>query len=100
MINGIQESIIDIFIVCDQILPIVNKVKVLENDEIALIRYSKKVVKSDPKVLELGLEIKIHIENKHENRVDIFIVKNKKCKGIFKEFTSKKGMFTNAFFIK
>ena len=65
MINGIQESIKDIFIVCDQILPFVNKVKVLENDEIALIRYSKKVVKSDHKVLELGLEIKIHIENKH-----------------------------------
>ena len=74
-----------------------NKVKVHENDEIAMIRYSKKVVKSDHKVLELGLEIKVHIENKHESRVEVFNVRNKKCQGLFKEFTSKKGMFTNAF---
>ena len=82
---------------CDQILPLVNKVKIHENEEIALTRYAKKVVKSDHKVLELGLELKVHIENKHEERMEYFNVRNKTCQEGFHKFTSREGRFTSEF---
>ena len=93
MKNGTQESILDFFVVCDQVLPLVTKMKVHEEDEIAFVRYAKKVVKSDHKVLELNVDLKIHMEAKHE-RQEIFNLRNKTKQKLFYEFTSKIGRFT------
>ena len=83
MKNVTQETILDFFIVCDQILPLINKVKIHESDEIALTRYAKKVVRSDQNVLELGLELKVHVDNKHEQKLEYFNVRNKKMSKYF-----------------
>lgn len=61
--NETQESVLDFFLVCDQIVPMVGKMKIHENDEIALVRYGKTIVKSDHKVLELELDMKVHMKS-------------------------------------
>ena len=89
-----QESILDFFVVCDQLLPLVRRMKIHEEDEIALVRYAKNVVKSDHKVLELEIDLKVHLEEKHE-RQEVFSLRNKTQQKEFYEFTSKEGRFTS-----
>ena len=96
MKNTIQESILDFFIVCDELLPLVTKMKIHEKDEIVIKRYKEKVVKTDHKMLSLELNINIHKEKQHE-KVEVFNVRNKYCQKIFHEFTSKEGRFTKRF---
>ena len=96
MKNKTQESILDFFIVCDEILPLVTKMKIHEKEELAIKRYKEKVVKSDHKMLSLELNLKIHIEKKHE-KVEVFNLRNKACQKTFYEFTSEEGRFTNIF---
>ena len=53
MKNKTQESILDFFIVCDEILPLVTRMKIHENDDLAIKRYKEKVVRTDHKMLSL-----------------------------------------------
>ena len=94
--NGIQETIIDFFVCCDQILPFVKKMSIDKTGENSLTRYKNKVVKSDHRMLTLELDLTFHIEKKHE-RVETFNLKNKKCQKVFKEFTSKDTRFSKCF---
>ena len=94
MKNKTQESILDFFIVCDEILPLVTRMKIHENDELAIKRYKEKVVRTDHKILSLELNLKFTLKKKHE-KVEVLNLRNKSCQKNFYEFTSKEERFTN-----
>ena len=54
-INETEESILDYFIVCNHILPLVNKMKIDVDGIITLTRFRGKVVKSDHLMLQLEI---------------------------------------------
>ena len=72
------ESIIDFFIVCDQILPLVNKMKIDSKGDLTLTGYNGKVVKSDHRMLTLEVNLTFHKEKTHD-RTEVFNVRNMKC---------------------
>ena len=81
-----EESILDFFIVCNQILPVVTKMKIDKNGETTLTRFRGKTVKSDHKMLKLEIDLNFHEPIKHE-RKEVFNVRNKVCQKVFYEFT-------------
>ena len=91
-----EETILDFYVVCDQILPVVKSMKIDTKGEITLTRYKDKVVKSDHMMLKLELDLAFHEENKHE-RNEIFNVRNKTCQKVFCEFTSRENVFSDCF---
>ena len=52
-------------------LPLVNKMTIDEQDEIALTRYAGGVVRTDHKMLKLEINLNIHKSEKHE-RTEVF----------------------------
>ena len=67
IIKDMKESILDFFLVCDQILPLVSKMIIDEKGEIALTKYRRgNIVKSDHNMLILKIDLAFHKENKHE----------------------------------
>ena len=95
-VNGIQESILDFFIVCDKMLPLITSMKIDEHGLNSLTRYKGKVVKSDHMKVELEANLVFHKEKSHE-RFTVFNVKNKKCQNMFWNYTSNTNMFTKCF---
>ena len=83
-----EESILDFFIVCNQILPLVTRMVVDVKGELSMTRYSGKVIKSDHRMLKLEVNLEFHKEKKHE-RIEVFNVRNVKCQKVFSEYTSK-----------
>ena len=94
--KGTQESILDFFLVCEKLLPLVTKLTIDEKGETALVRYKGKVVKSDHRMLKLELNLQINNRTNHK-KVEIFNFRNKKCQQLFKENTSKDNVFTKCF---
>ena len=94
--NGTQKSILDFFVICYKLLPLVTDMKIDENGGQTLTRYKGKVTKTDHCMLELNINIMVHKEKKHE-RQQVFNVKNKICQKKFTDFTSKTTMFTQCF---
>ena len=94
--NKTQESILDFFLVCDELLPLVTKTKIYENDELCITRYKGKVVKTDHKILSLELNMKVHIKTNH-NKINVFNVRNKNCQKDFFKLTSEEGRFSKCF---
>ena len=95
--NIIKESILDFFIVCDQILPLVSKMKIDEVGQYALTKYRKgTIVKADHNMLKLEINLTFHDEKKHE-RTEVFNLRNKMCQDDFKEKTSNTDQFTKCF---
>ena len=95
-VNGIQESILDFFVVCDKMLPLVTSMKIDKHGLNSLTRYKGKVVKSDHMKVELEANLVFHKEKNHE-RITVFNVKNKKCQETFLNYTSNTSMFTKCF---
>ena len=84
-------------IVCDQILPLVSKMKIDEIDQYALTKYKKgTIVKADHNMLKLEINLTFHDEKKHE-RTEVFNLRNKLCQNDFKEKTSNTNQFTKCF---
>ena len=94
--NGTQESVIDFFLVCDKILPLVTSMSIDEAGSRSLTKYRGGMVKSDHRMLELKLDMIFHKEIKHE-REHVFNVRNKLCQKKFFHFTSEENMFTKCF---
>ena len=61
---------------CDEILPFVKNMKFHEKENLGIIRYKGKTVKTDHKMLCLELNINIHNETKH-NKTSVFNMRNK-----------------------
>ena len=76
---------IDFFLVCDKILPLITSMSIDESGSRSLTKYKGGVVKSDHRVLELNVDMMFHKEIKHE-RDHVFNVRNKICQNKF--FTS------------
>ena len=94
--NGTQKSVLDFFVICDKILPLVSGMHIDENGGQSLTRYNGKVTKTDHCMLELNINLMVHKEEKHE-RQHVFNVKNKLCQKKFTEFTSETTMFSKCF---
>ena len=62
--TGTSKTILDFFVVCDQILPHVTRMKIDENGEHAFTRYRKKVVQTDHNVLTLAINLTFHPEKR------------------------------------
>ena len=95
-VRNTTKTIIDFFIVCDQILPLVSRMKVDEEGEFQITRYKGKTVKSDHNMLKLEINLEFHKETKHDN-VEVFNVRNKTCQEAFCQFTSKDNRFSKCF---
>ena len=64
-----EKAILDFFIVCEKILPLVSNMVIDEKGENALVRYKGgQIVKADHNMLKLELNINIH-EKKDHNRI-------------------------------
>ena len=95
--NGTQESILDFFLVCEQILPLVTKMEIFENGENALTRYrGGKVVRSDHNMLHCEINLTFHDQKKHE-QVKMFNLTNQECQAKFKNYTSNTNIFSKCF---
>ena len=94
--NGTQKSLLDFFVVCDKILPLVTKMTIDEKGAQSLTQYKGKISVTDHCMLELNINLMIHKEKKHE-REHAFNVRNVSCQKIFRKFTSETNMFTKCF---
>ena len=61
-----EESILDFFVVCEKILPLVSRMTIDSNGELTMTRYKDKVVKSDHRILKLEIYLTFHKEKEHE----------------------------------
>ena len=95
--KGTEKSILDFFLVCNQILPLVTKMEISENGENALTRYrGEKIVKSDHNMLHCEVNLNFHKQKKHD-QVEMFNLTNKECQAKFKMFTSNTNLFSKCF---
>ena len=95
--RGTERSILDFFLVCDQILPLVSRMVVDEKGEIALTKYRRRnIVKTDHHMLKIELDLTFHNEKKHE-QTDMFNLLNKVCQQNFGEKTTNTNVFSKCF---
>ena len=64
--NDTEESILDFFIVCNQILPLVTTMEIDTKGEITLARYKGRIVKTDHRMLKLEVDLEFHDIKRHE----------------------------------
>ena len=74
--NGIQETVIDFYVVCDKLLPLVTSMTIDETGQNSLTKYKGKIVKSDHSRLDMEVDLVFHKEKKHD-QLNAFNVKNK-----------------------
>ena len=91
-VNGVEEAVLDYFVVCDRILPFVNWMVIDEKQENCLTNYCtrnkmKKAFDSDHFTLSMELSLQFH-KSKHE-RVEHFNFRNKECQDEFKKMTTQ-----------
>ena len=94
--SGTSRTILDFFVVCDQMLPHVTQMKIDEKGEHSLTRYLNQVVQTDHNMLTLEMNLTFHTEKKHD-RVEMFSFKDKHSQLTFKEYTSNTNMFSKCF---
>ena len=99
-IRKCEESILDFFVVCEKMLPFIERMIVDEEQQYGLSSYSKVkgkqvIKKSDhnPVILELFLNYKV----KKPDRIESFNFRNKECQKQFFESTDKSSTLTEIF---
>ena len=99
-VRGTEESILDLFIVCQRILPFVKRMIVDEDQKYVLSNYAKRkgeyiVKKSDhnPVIMELDINYTV----KKPDRIETFNFRNKECQDKFYEITNKNNMLSACF---
>ena len=98
--KGLERSVLDVFVVCDKIIPHTKRMVIDEKREHVLTNYSTvkrigRIIESDhdPLFLYLNLEFS-RIRNE---RREIFQFRNKESQQLFKILTSDTSEFTNCF---
>ena len=92
--DKIEEAVLDFFVCCEKILPLVTRMVVNDNEKLA--RFTKeRVIESDHCTVELYLDLK-H-PNKKRERVEIYDFKNLESQQMFKEEASKSQELSNIF---
>ena len=94
--KGVQKTVIDFFVVCNQIKPLITKMTIDQKGENTLTRYKGKIVKSDHRVLKLEVNLVFDEEKKNE-KIETFNLKNKECQKKFSELGSKDNRFSQCF---
>ena len=95
--KGTEKGILDFFLVCDKILPLVTRMVIDEKGENALCKYrAGNVVKADHHMLKIEINIMFHMKKDHE-RNEMFNLKDKVCQQQFKLFTTNTKRFTRCF---
>ena len=95
--NGTEQSILDLFLVCDQVLPLVDKMIVDEKGGMTLTKYQRGMcVKSDHNMLNLEINMTFHEEKDHE-KIKMFNLRNNVCQDDFREKTTNTKAFTKCF---
>ena len=98
--KGLEESVIDFFVVCDRILPLITKMKIDEKQETPLTNYdaknkNKKATDSDH--FSLFLELSLMFNQGKAERREVFNFRNKHCQNVFRELTSNTTKFSEVF---
>ena len=93
---GTCKTILDFFLVCDQILPHVTRMQIDEYGEHSMTRYRNNIVKANHNMLSLEINLTYHSKKKHD-RVEMFCLKDQYAQKSFKEYTSNTHMFTKCF---
>ena len=99
--NGIsEESVIDFFLVCNRVLPYVQKMIIDEEKKFILTNYKKarvggKAVDSDHFTQYMDVEMEVEIVK--PEKIEVFNFKRKENQKIFKKLTSETSEFTNCF---
>ena len=98
--RGVEQSILDVYVTCDKILPYITKMKVDESREYTLTNFSSvkkvgRVIKTDhnPVILEINLQFsKLKTE-----RIEIFNFKNREGQQLFQNLTTNTSEFSDCF---
>ena len=95
-----EKSILDLFIVCERVLPFVTKMNVDVKGEHQLTNFKGisnrgKVTESDHSKIEL--EVSIQYEIQKPQRVEAFNFKNIDCQEVFKEITTITSTLSDCF---
>ena len=98
--KGVETSILDVFVVCDKVIPYVTRMVIDERRENALTNYSSvrkigRVIESDHN--PLFLHVNLLFEKIKEERLEVFQFRNKESQQVFKTLTSNTKDFTNCF---
>lgn len=99
-INGVEKSILDVFVTCDKMLPYIKRMTVDDSRKHALTNFkafkeSKRVIESDHNVEVL--EIDLVFSNIKPERIQIYQFKNAASQVEFKKFTTNTTAFTDCF---
>ena len=99
-VNGVEEAVLDYFVVCDRILPFVNWMLIDEKQENSLTNYctrnkAKKAIDSDHFTLSMELGLKFH-KNRNK-RVEHFNFRNKECQEEFRKMTTNTSKLSEQF---
>ena len=99
--NGaLEESVIDFFLLCNRVLPYVQKMIIDEEKKFILTNYKKarvggKAVDSDHFTQYMDVELEVEIVK--PEKLEVFNFKRKENQKIFKKLTSETSEFTNCF---
>ena len=66
-----QDPVLYFFLVYDELLPLVTKVKIHKKVDLCITRYKEHVVKTDHKMLNLELKIKMYHKIKHNRKSEL-----------------------------
>ena len=93
-------SVLDFFVVCDRVLPFVNKMVIDENKEFVLtnyqnVRHGGHAVDSDHYTQYMDMDLEF--ESEKPQRVEIYDFKNKEGQKKFKKLTSETDVFSKCF---
>ena len=99
-VGGNEESILEVFLVCQKILPFVKRMIVDEDQKYVLSNYAKKkgeriVIKSDHNPLIMELDINYTV--KKPDRTETFNFRNKKCQEHFYQITNTSNLLSKCF---
>ena len=94
--HGIQESVLDFYVVCEKILPVITNMTIDELGQNSLTKYKGNIVRTDHCRLDLKIDLVFHKEKNHEPQ-NVFNVRNKIGQQKFLEYTTNTNMFTKCF---
>ena len=98
--SRVEKAVLDVFIVCDKVLPFLEKMTIDESRKYVLtnfnpIRRGGKASESDHNTE--FLQLKLQYDRKRKERVEIFNFKNVECQELFFNLTSNTEKFTDYF---
>ena len=93
-INGVEESVIDFMLVCEELITYFSEMKIDESRLYSLTRYQKtkngiKVTESDHNTLVSHFDIKWDVFDENKNQIKVFNFKDLEAQKVFTYLTSK-----------